>query len=123
MQKTIKYSGQLAILSGIFWAGTLIAEYSGLPVPGSVLGVMMLFFLLLSGLIKLEYVEEVADYLLKHLVFFFIPITTALMNASDVFLTNGLILAVAIVSGAVLPFWITGHVTQMLRKRQGECKL
>ena len=123
MGKIIRWSGQLALLSGVFWAGTQSAERSGLPIPGSVIGVLLLFFLLLSGLVKLSYVEEVADYLLKHLVFFFVPIAVALMNTADVFLANGWILAIAIFFGIVVPLWVTGRITQMLRRRRGECRL
>ena len=122
MLKKARWAGQLAILSSVFWAGTQIAERSGLPIPGSVVGVMLLLFLLLSGVIKLKHVEEVADYLLKHLVFFFIPIAFALMNTADIFLENGWILAIAIFIGAIFPFWVTGHITQMLRRRRGECR-
>jgi len=122
MLKIARWAGQLAILSGVFWAGTQIAERSGLPIPGSVIGVVLLFLLLLSGVIKLKHVEEVADYLLKHLVFFFIPIAVALMNTADIFLENGWILAIAIFFGAIFPFWVTGHITQMLRRRRGECR-
>jgi holin-like protein len=123
MMKLIRLTGQLAILGGVFWLGTEISERSGLPIPGSVLGVVILFFLLLSGLIKLKHVEEVADILLKHLMFFFIPISVGLMNAADIFLEHGWILLLAIIISALTTLWVTGNVTQLLRKRQGECKL
>jgi len=122
LKKTLRWAGQLSILAGIFWSGTHIAAWSGLPIPGSVLGVIMLFFLLLSGVIKLEYVEEVADFLLKHLMFFFVPIAVGLMDTAEIFMEHGWALALAIVIGGLVPFWITGNITQTLRRKQAECK-
>ena len=112
----------MLILSGVSWTGSQLAEWSGLPVPGSVVGVVLLFFLLLSGVIQLEYVEEVADYLLKHLVLFFIPIAAALMDTANVFRENSWILAVTIMIGVILPLWMAGAVAQMIRRRCHECK-
>ncbi|MDR3563741.1 MAG: CidA/LrgA family protein [Negativicutes bacterium] len=123
MLKYLRWSGQLALLGGVYWAGTQIAERSGLPIPGSVLGVILLFFLLLSGIVKLEYVEEVADFLLKHLTFFFVPIAVGLMTTADIFLANGWVLVVAILVGGAVPFWAVGIIAQALRRRRGECKI
>ena len=122
MRKIVRWFGQLLILCGVFWTGSQLAEWSGLPVPGSVVGVVLLFFLLLFGVIQLEYVEEVADYLLKHLVLFFIPIAAALMDTADIFRENGWTLAVVIIIGVILPLWAAGTVTQMIRRRCHECK-
>ena len=112
---------QLAILSGVYWTGTKLAEWSGLPIPGSVMGVMLLFLLLLVGVIKLEQVEEVADVLLKNLMFFFVPVAVGVMNAAD-FLEQGPLLLSALFIGTLVPLWVTGALTQFLRKRQHECK-
>ena len=123
MKKYFRWSGQLAILGGIYWTGNQIAAISGLPIPGSVLGVVLLFVLLFAGAIKLEHVAEVSDFLLKHLIFFFVPIAVGLMTSAEIFLENGWILVVAIIIGAAIPFFAVGTLTQMLRRRRGECKL
>ncbi|MDR3561381.1 MAG: CidA/LrgA family protein [Negativicutes bacterium] len=120
MPKMIRWLGQLAILYGVYWIGTML-EATGLPVPGSVLGVVLLFLLLSIGVVKLEYVEEVADYLLKHLMFFFVPVAVGLMTSASVFLENGWILVIAIFVGAAAPCWAVGVITQTLRRRRGEC--
>jgi holin-like protein len=123
MVKAGKWLGQLAILGGVYWAGLLLSEKSGLPIPGSVLGVLLLFFLLLFGVLKLEYVEEVADFLLKHLMFFFVPIAVGLMASMDIFYESGWILALALFAAALIPFWSVGLFTQYLIRRRGECKI
>ena len=123
MKKYCRWLGQLAILSGIYWAGNQIAANSQLPIPGSVLGVMLLFILLFIGVIKLEQVAEVADFLLKHLIFFFVPIAVGLMASAEIFLNSGWLLVTAIIIGAAIPFFAVGTMTQLLRRRRGQCKL
>ncbi|HWR39594.1 MAG TPA: CidA/LrgA family protein [Patescibacteria group bacterium] len=123
MKKALQLLGQLAILCAIYWSGNQLAAFSGLPIPGSVLGVVILFLLLSTGVVKLEQVSEVADFLLRHLMFFFIPIAAGLMTSADVFLENGWILIIAITAGAAVPFWVVGTFAQTLRRRRGECKL
>ena len=122
MTKAMRWLGQLAILCGVYWVCTLFVEATGIPVPGSVLGVVLLFLLLAVGVIKLAWVEEAADYLLKHLMFFFVPVAVGLMTSAEVFLENGWVLVMAILVGAVVPGWAVGTITQTLRRRRGECK-
>jgi holin-like protein len=112
---------QLLILWFIYWISNELVEFTSLPIPGNVIGVIMLFGLLASGIIKIEYIKEGADFLLKHLVFFFIPITVGLMNWGNTFYDYGIELAVAITVSTLLPFWIVGYLTQFLHKKGKKC--
>lgn len=117
--QTLKALGQLAILWAIYQGSTWFVAAVGLPIPGNVVGVMLLFALLCLGVIKLQYVELAADFLLKHLVFFFVPVAVGLMEWGQVFYDYGLTLFAAIVISAVLPLLAVGGITQILNKRQG----
>ena len=119
MLNAIRFVMQLFILCAVYWVGELTVQTLGLPIPGNVVGIVLLFFLLLTGVVKLEYVEVAAGYLLRHMLFFFIPLAVGLMNWGQLFYDNGLALALAIVVGAVLPFWLVGFLAQRL---QGESK-
>lgn len=121
MIKMLKFIGQVAILWAIFWISNQLAALTGLPIPGNVLGVILLFVLLSLGVIKVQHVQEASDFLLKHLVFFFIPIAVGLMNWGQVFYNYGLVLAAAIIIGAILPFWTVGFITQLLHGEKKKC--
>ena len=54
------------------------------------------FALLCTGVVKLRHVELAADFLLKHLVFFFVPVALGLMEWRQVFYDYGLRLSAAI---------------------------
>lgn len=63
----------LAVLVGFWAAGEGIARTTGLPVPGNVLGMLLLFTALSLKWVRLEWLDRAADGLLNHLGFFFVP--------------------------------------------------
>jgi holin-like protein len=116
--QTLKALGQLALLWAVYLGSNWLVTVTGLPIPGNVVGVLVLFTLLALGVVKLAQVELAADFLLKHLVFFFVPIAVGLMEWGEVFYDYGLILAAAILASAVLPLLAVGGLSQLLHRRQ-----
>lgn len=116
MSQSIKLLIQTAILGIIYWGCDFFVRYTGLPVPANVLGIIVLFALLCAGVIKETYVSDAASFLLKHLVFFFVPIAVGLMIWGEVFYDYGLVLLVAIVVSSLLPLLAVGYLSRFLRK-------
>jgi holin-like protein len=54
---------------------------SGLPIPGNVLGMFLLFFGLLTGIVKLTSVDKISDFLLDNLAFFFLPAGVSIITS------------------------------------------
>ncbi len=71
--KALRVVAQIALLAAIYVACDRGARWVSSPVPGNVVGAILLAVLLLSGLVKLSWVEEGADVLLAHLGLFFVP--------------------------------------------------
>ncbi len=117
MTETLKALGQLALLSAIYWGSAWLVKATGAPVPANVLGVLVLFVLLCLGVVKLGQVELAADFLLKHLVFFFVPITAGLLDWGGMFAEHWLALAVAIVVSSALALAVAGRLSQALLRR------
>ena len=117
---------QTAILTAIFVGCDQLTRLTGIPLPGNVLGVIVLFFLLLTGIIKESHISLAAEFLLRHLVFFFVPIAVGLMQWGSVFYDYGWVLAAAIVGSTALPLVIVGFMARALRRRadkkQALCK-
>ena len=117
---------QTAILTAIFVGCDQLTRLTGIPLPGNVLGVIVLFFLLLTGIIKESHISLAAEFLLRHLVFFFVPIAVGLMQWGSVFYDYGWVLAAAIVGSTALPLVIVGFMARALRrsadKKQAMCK-
>ena len=121
MLRVLKVIAQIGLLSLFVWLGGRLASLTGLPLPGNVVGLILLYLALSTGLVKLELIQEGADFLLRHLVFFFIPAAVDLMNWGGVFYQYGFRLALAIAGSTLLTFGVAGHVIQWLRRRNHPC--
>ena len=126
MRTIWKLLWQTAILTAIFVGCDQLTRLTAIPLPGNVLGVIVLFFLLLTGIIKESHISLAAEFLLRHLVFFFVPIAVGLMQWGNVFYDYGWVLAAAIVGSTALPLVIVGFLARALRrsadKKQAMCK-
>ncbi|MFP5238268.1 MAG: CidA/LrgA family protein [Acidobacteriota bacterium] len=118
-----RFIWQAAILWAVYRGSCWFVEAVGLPLPGNVVGVVALFTLLCLGVVKLEHVSHAADFLLRHLVFFFVPITVGLMDWGAVFKEYWLELSAAVVVSSLLPFWLVGSLTQWLHRRGKPCDI
>lgn len=65
---------QLVIIVVFLLLGNAVVFVSHIPIPGSVVGMITLLCLLLTEVIKLEWVEKVATFQIKHLTLLFIPL-------------------------------------------------
>jgi holin-like protein len=121
MKKAGKFLIQLIILIVIYQVGNLTAMYLHTRIPGNVIGIVVLLGLLWSGLIKVEQIEWAGGWLLKHLGFFFIPISVGLMTLGDIVRTKGWILLVILFISAFIGIIAAGKTTQaVITKNQKE---
>jgi holin-like protein len=80
MKNAFIFWWQLLILLSIYLGANYIVDLINLPIPGSVLGMILLFVSLSMGIIKLNYIEKAAEFLIKHLALFFVPYAVGLMT-------------------------------------------
>lgn len=97
---------QIGFLAVFALACDWLASLGGLPVPGNVLGIVILFVLLDLGVVRTEHISAGAGFLLRHLVFFFVPFAVGLMNFGDLFLEHGLLLVAAVLLATVIPIFV-----------------
>lgn len=116
LRKALKIAGQTCLLWVIYYAGTWIVNYFHIPLPGSVLGIIILFVLLSMGVIKEQWLSAAVNPLLKHLAFFFIPIAVELMQWGDLFIKKGHLLFLPLVVSTLVALLATGGVVQLLTK-------
>lgn len=60
--------------------GNVLASLSGHIVPGSVIGMLLLFFSLTAKIVKPEWIRSVAGFLTRNMTVFFIPASIGIMN-------------------------------------------
>ena len=98
---------QLGIIFGICWLSLLIEKVLPFTFPANVIGMLLLVALLLTGLIKLEHIRTVSDFLLGNMTILFIPATVGLINYVDILKANFLPIFAASVISTLLCFGAT----------------
>ncbi len=114
----MNYIFQLAIICGISFIGELLNALLPLPVPASVYGLVILFVLLCTKIVKLEQVETVSEYLMAIMPLFFIEPTVGIMKSYGLVKGNILTLFVACFLSFVAVMAVTGVVSQTIIRFQ-----
>ena len=114
--KILKGLIHIGFLFGLLYIGNWIQASLSLSIPGSVIGMLLLFVLLKSGIIKLEWIKEGTSFILRNLTLFFIPVTIGFINYLELFSGRGIyLLLIAILSTAIV-MGVSGIVSQRLAK-------
>ncbi|MBR6648536.1 MAG: CidA/LrgA family protein [Bacteroidaceae bacterium] len=112
----MKYVSQFAIIIVISLVGELMNNFIPLPIPASIYGMLILFLLLASGLLKLSAVKETGKFLVYLLPIMFVPPTVGLIDFWGEM--QDFLAAILIISflSTALVLGITGRVTQFIIK-------
>lgn len=87
-----------------------------IPIPGSIIGMIVLFLLLQTGVIRLNWVEIGASWLLAELLLFFIPSAIGVMNYSRLLETDGLQVLAVVLLGTFAVMASSGVLTGAITK-------
>lgn len=107
---------QLAIIIGCLAVGEFIVWLTGITIPSSILGMLLLTFLLKVKVIKLEWVETISNFLVKNMGFFFVPPGVALMLYFDIIKAEIGPIVFATALSTILVLVITGWTHILTRK-------
>ena len=117
--KILALALQVAGLLVINKVGYVLGDALRLPLPGNLLGMLLLLLLLATGVVRLAWIEASASLLIRHLAFFFVPITVGLMGFTDIFLDNGAAILITLITSAGIGIFVAGLSSQRLvRKRR-----
>ena len=105
---------QLTGLWALNFAGVWAVKQAALPIPGNLVGMLALYALLALGVVKLAWFDLTGSFLLRHLAFFFVPITVGLMNSGPLLLAHGLAIMLVLALSAAVGILLAGFVSQVL---------
>lgn len=107
---------QCSILFGCLALGELVVFLTGVRLPSSIIGMLLLTLFLQLGWIKLEWVQGLTNFLVANLGFFFVPSGVALMLYFDIIQAQFWPIVIATLLSTVLVLVVTGWVHQLVRK-------
>ncbi|MDY6012386.1 CidA/LrgA family protein [Clostridium sp.] len=121
----MKLFREALIIFAICLIGDAIVSLTGIPIPGNIIGLLLLLVALCTKIIKVEQVDTVSTFFLDHLAFFFIPAGVNLMTSLGLLKSSIIqIIIVCIVTTAIV-IASTGLIVQFIvnllnKKKKGE---
>ncbi|MCM1337052.1 MAG: CidA/LrgA family protein [Candidatus Amulumruptor caecigallinarius] len=107
---------QLAVIFLFLAIGELIVWLTGVPVPSSIIGMLLLAASLQLRLVKQRHVAGVADFLVSNLGFFFVPAGVALLGYFDLIRDQWLAIVAASAGSTFVVIGVTGWIHQLMRR-------
>ena len=123
----MKIIRQIGIIFTVCWLSILVEKVLPFAFPASVIGMILLSICLLTGVLKIEHIQEKADFLLENMAFFFVPAGVSIINYFDVLESTWIQLVVICVISTVVTFAVTAWSVKLtirllsrLRERRAE---
>ncbi len=116
----MKYIKQLAIIMLITFIAELIKVFLPLPIPSGIYGLILLFCLLCFKIVKLEKIEDTANFFIAIMGIMFIPAGVGIINNTENLLPMLAAIVLSTVVVTALVMGISGKITDIILKRQGK---
>lgn len=116
----MKYLKQLLIILSISFAGEILSHYIPLGIPASIYGMVIMFTLLCTGVLKLEGVREVGKFLVGIMGIMFVPATVGIIDCWDVVSGSIWLYLTVVLVTTVIVMAVSGFTAQALgRMKRG----
>lgn len=106
----------MAIIFGFYALGEFISSTLRLPIPGSVVGMLLLLLALFSGGIQIEWVESEAELFVKNMSIFFVPPGVGIVTYLTLIESQLLPISLALVVSFTVTLLITAKIVEVARK-------
>lgn len=102
-----------------FWlVGNGIARFTGIPLSGNVIGMVLLFCALATGAVRPRSVRPAAKFLLGSMALFFVPFGVGLMVSYEILLRHLWAIVAAAVVSTLLVLVAVGWCYQLLERKR-----
>ncbi|KUH34847.1 effector of murein hydrolase LrgA [Thermococcus celericrescens] len=108
----------LAIIFGFYALGEFTTYVLNLTIPGSVLGMLFLLGALLTGAIKLEWVEGEAELFVRNMSVMFIPPGVGIVTYLGLIKSQVVPISVALILSFLVTLVVTAKTVELLRREE-----
>lgn len=107
---------QMSIYAAILLVSQVISELlpKTLPIPTTVIGLILMYILLCSHLIKVEWVDSLGSLLISMIGFMFVPSGISLAANLNIIKSEGLQLVIVISLSTILMLIIVTYMTSLI---------
>lgn len=118
----IKLILQLALIMLITFIGTEVQKLLHIPLAGSIVGLMLFFLLLQFKIVPESWINVGVDFLLKTMVFFFIPSVVGIMDVASNITMNYILFFIVIIIGTCLVALSSGYIAEKMLEKSNTRK-
>lgn len=116
---------QLCIVLVLLSLGEILNLRFNIPIPGTILGMVILLFLMMIRVIKLKTIEHISSILLDNLALFFVPANVGIIVLYDQIKTVWVRLIIVLILSTIIVMSVTGLTVQFLdraisKQKKGE---
>lgn len=109
---------QIGILYVFYYIGLWIQHTFHLLMPGSIIGMILLFCLLITKRFKTTWIDKGAGFLLSHLPLLFIPVTVGVIDFFDLFKGRGIFSIIDVILSTILVMVTSSLVAGWIAERK-----
>ena len=119
----MKHLIRLTVILLVSLIGEVLQAWIPLPVPAGIYGMVLLFVLLCTGVVRLETVHTVGTFLIEIMPVMFIPAVVGVLDSWDTLRSMLLPAVIALLPVTWIVMAAAGHTTQALirgKRRNGD---
>lgn len=113
----MKLVRQATFLLFMAFIGEVFNKVFLIPLPGSILGLLLLLSLLLLKVVKLEQIDELSTFLMNHLAIFFVPAGVGLIAVLGILKEIWLMLLLVSITTTIFVLIATAFVVEQIRRK------
>lgn len=98
--------------------GEMLVHFTGIPLPGPVVGMVLLLIALMFRASALQRVAPVANLLISNLVLLFFPIGVGIILEWDRYAAHGTALMVSVVLGTAIALVLVASLAKWLLRKE-----
>lgn len=110
----VKLVLQLALILLITYIGIEVQKLLHIPLAGSIVGLILFFLLLQFKIIPESWIDVGANFLLKTMVFFFIPSVVGVMDVASDITLNYVLFFIVIIIGTCVVALSSGFIAEKM---------
>lgn len=114
----MKYVKQFLRILFICFLGELLRFFIPLPIPASIYGLLIMLAALLTGIIKVEQVDETASFLVEIIPVMFIPAGAGLLTSFSSLKPHLIEIIIITVTTTVFVMGVTGGIAQTILRHK-----
>lgn len=103
---------QLLLIILITSVGNFLQQFLHLPIAGSIIGLVLFYILLMTGVVKETWIKSGANLFLTTMIFFFLPSIVGVKNIIGQMDSNFVIFFLLIAFGTVTVAYLSGYIAE-----------